>query len=47
MPHFVIILPLEPGDFPKRSNMMQNNFLHENTTFIETFAMGVINKLEF
>ena len=47
MHHFVIRLPLEPGYLPKRSNLMQNNLLHENTTFMKTFATGFISKLEF
>ena len=47
MHYLVLRLPLESGYLPRRSNMMQNNFLHENTTFIETFAMEFMKILEF
>ena len=44
MHRFVIRLPLESDYLPKRC---KTTFLHENITFIETFAMRFINKLEF
>ena len=48
MHHFAIKLPMKPpGYCQKDQTWSKITFLHENTTFIKTFAMGFINKLEF